>query len=1066
MKLRIFALIIVATGLMASQSISGQEGKWENPEWENPEIFQINREEPTAVFYRYPTAEMALKHKGWEQSPFYMSLNGSWKFNWVEGVQERPSNFYEVGFDSSEWDNIPVPSNWELQGHGIPIYTNIVYPFPKNPPFIPHDQNNVGSYLRTFEIPANWEDKEVFLHFVGVSGAMYVWVNGKAVGYSEGSKTPAEFKISNYLKAGKNTLSVQVLRWSDASYMEDQDFWRLSGIDREVYLYTTNTVTIKDYTLKADLINDYTDGDFALSIEVGNSGKRKSKQQIEVRLLDGQDELYKEEKKLEVKNGRAEVHFNSVLPKIKQWNAETPNLYTLLITLKDKNGLITEATSSRIGFRNVVIRNNQFLINGKAVLLKGVNLHDHDEITGHVVSEALTRKDLQIMKQNNINAVRCSHYPKNPFFYSLCDEYGFYVVDEANIEIHGMGTTNQGLDSNPKAKENHPAYLPEWKAMHIDRTKRMFERDKNFTSIVTWSLGNEAGNGANFEATYEWLKKKDKTRPVQYEGATRYENTDIQAPMYATIEDMVAYAENNPKRPFIQCEYAHAMGNSVGNLQDYWDVIEKYDVLQGGFIWDWVDQGLKTKNENGVGFYAFGGDLGGQHLHNDNNFCLNGLVNPDRSAHPSLYEVKKVYQYIKFEEVEGTPGLFRLKNGYDFTNLSEFNFAWKLLEDGREIASGDLDSFDVAPAGEQEILIPLPEFPSKTSEYYVNLYAKTRNNAPLVPKDHLVAYEQFQLTPFIASAFKNNTESIQLNKEGDNIIVSGEGFEIVFDGNTAEISTIDYGMGNILVKGPVANYWRAPIDNDYGYNMPKQLGKWKKASEKQVLQSFTLNFEDKEGKMDALKISSNPFKLSDQLQLTATFDLPSVGGKAMITYAINKEGELLVQNQLINITENQPILPRFGTNFMIKKTYDQVNWYGRGPHENYIDRKTSALVGLYTAQVADLYYPYIRPQENGYRTEVRTLSFTDKTGNGISVSAAELFGFSAHHQLNSDFDEGPEKQQRHTYDIPVRELININIDYRQMGVGGDNSWGLMPHEEYQIKAADLSHSFMIKPIRK
>ncbi|MEX0289559.1 MAG: glycoside hydrolase family 2 TIM barrel-domain containing protein [Flavobacteriaceae bacterium] len=1066
MKLRNVIAWVFIIGFFTSNSSLGQAAKWENPVWENPEVFQINREAPTASFYRFLTTEKALQNKGWENSPLYKSLDGSWKFKWVEGVAQRPLDFFKEDYNTEGWEEIPVPSNWELHGHGIPIYTNIIYPFPKNPPFIPHDQNNVGSYKRNFEIPENWVDKEVFLHFGGVSGAMHVWINGEAVGYSEGSKTPAEFKISEFLKPGKNSLAVQVLRWSDASYMEDQDFWRLSGIDREVYLYATNKVAIKDYRLIAGLVNDYTDGDFKLNVTVNNANRRKAKRSVAVTLLDGEKALYSSEEKVDIVQGGATISFETVLPDIKQWNAENPELYTLLIALKDKNGEVTEATSSKIGFRNAEIKNNQFLINGKAVLLKGVNLHDHDETTGHVVSEALTRKDLEIMKQNNINAIRCSHYPKNPFFYSMCDEYGFYVIDEANIEIHGMGTTNQGLDADPKAKEDHPAYLPEWKAMHIDRTQRMFERDKNFTSIVTWSLGNEAGNGANFEATYQWLKENDKTRPVQYEGATKYENTDIQAPMYATIEDMVAYAENNPKRPFIQCEYAHAMGNSVGNLQDYWDVIEKYEVLQGGFIWDWVDQGLKTKNENGIDFYAFGGDLGGHDLQNDNNFCLNGLVNPDRSAHPSLFEVKKVYQSIKFEAVENKPGTFRIKNGYDFTNLSKFKFSWKLLENGIEISAGELDPIDVPPYGDQNISISLPELKVDESEYFINLYAHTKNEAPLVPQGHLMAYEQFPLTVYKPDAFVNNTKGITLKKDSSSIVVSGDGFEIVFDATTAEITSLDYGQGNILVKGPVANYWRAPVDNDYGYNMPKRLAKWKQASEEQELAAFTLTFKDDEQQMDAIKISNNPFKVRGNLQMIATYNLPSVDGKAIITYAINNKGEILIQNQLKDIEKSQPILPRFGTNFMINDTFNNVVWYGRGPHENYIDRKTSALVGLYNAKVADLYYPYIRPQENGYRTELRNLSFTDESGNGISISAPELFGFSAHHQLNSDFDEGTEKRQRHTYDIPVRELININIDYRQMGVGGDNSWGLMPHKEYQINAGDLSHGFMIKPIRK
>ncbi|MBT8184584.1 MAG: beta-galactosidase, partial [Eudoraea sp.] len=527
-RLHPISLVLVFFTLCQTLSLA-QADPWEQPEWEDPEIFQINREASTASFYRYPTIEGALENDNWKKSPFYMSLNGNWSFHWSRNVAGRPLGFYQENFDTEDWSTIPVPSNWELQGHGIPIYTNIVYPFPKNPPYIPHEENNVGSYKHSFELPVEWEDKEIYLHFDGVSGAMYIWVNGQEVGYNEGSKTPAEFAIGQYLRPGLNNVSVQVLRWSDASYMEDQDFWRLSGIDRDVYIYATNKTTIKDFRVTGDLENNYKDGLFSLNVKV--AGQKHRGHTVEIKLLDGANTILEQSSAL--KGQQNQVAFKHSLPDIKSWNAESPHLYSLLITLKDKKGAIQEAIAEKIGFRKVEIINNQFLINGKAVLLKGVNLHDHDEITGHVVSEELTLKDLEVMKQNNINAIRCSHYPKNDYFYRLCDKYGFYVVDEANIEIHGMGTTNQGLDHNEKAKAIHPAYRPEWKAMHLDRTIRMFERDKNFTSIVTWSLGNEAGNGENFMATYKWLKENDTTRPVQYEGATNYENTDIQAPMYA-----------------------------------------------------------------------------------------------------------------------------------------------------------------------------------------------------------------------------------------------------------------------------------------------------------------------------------------------------------------------------------------------------------------------------------------------------------------------------------------------------------------------------------------------------
>ncbi|MGB5436755.1 MAG: glycoside hydrolase family 2 TIM barrel-domain containing protein, partial [Maribacter sp.] len=746
-------LMILVSCENAAEMPTYTADRWENPEWENPEIFQINREAPTASFYRYTSVEGALENESWEQSSLYRSLNGTWDFYYAENPMKRPTDFYKNDFDVRGWDTIPVPSNWEIQGHGIPFYTNVTYMFPPNPPHIPHETNPVGSYKRHFEIPDTWNDKEIYLHFEGVSGAMYIWVNGEMVGYNEGSKTPAAYNITKFVHSGENSLAVQVLRWSDASYMEDQDFWRLSGIDRDVYLYATHKTTIKDIKVSADLENDYTDGLLKLELDVvhGTGNEARSAQ---IKLLDGKKEMYAETRKLEDGEGVKQLVFEKALSNIKTWNAETPNLYTLLINLLKEDGSILEATTVKVGFRKVEIKNNQFMVNGKAVLLKGANLHDHDEKTGHVVSEALTLKDLTVMKQHNLNAIRCSHYPKNPHFYRMCDTYGFYVIDEANIENHGMGATNQGLDTDLEAQKVHPAYLPQWKAMHLDRTIRMFERDKNHPSIITWSLGNEAGNGANFHATYDWLKAHDTTRPVQYEGATQYENTDIQAPMYMQIPDMVAYAENNPKRPLIQCEYAHAMGNSVGNLQEYWDVIEKYDVLQGGFIWDWVDQGLLTKNEQGQEYWAYGGDLGGKDYQNDGNFCLNGLVNPDRSEHPSLYEVKKVYQYIKFKEKNEKTGNISILNKYDFLNLNQFTFIWKLFENGLEIATGVLPTLDVPAKDSKSVLIDLPELNDAKAEYFLNLYAYTKQATPLVPRDHLMAYGQFQLSDYIPRTFR------------------------------------------------------------------------------------------------------------------------------------------------------------------------------------------------------------------------------------------------------------------------------------------------------------------------
>ncbi len=1048
MKLKIFTLLLAFASLYACNVKEIAKpvytaGPWENPEWENPEIFQINREAPTASFYRYAESKAALENDSWQNSPNYLSLNGTWHFYFADSVQARPVDFYKNDFDLAGWDRIVVPSNWEIQGYGIPFYTNIKYMFPANPPYIPHDFNNNGSYKRDFTIPKDWDGKDVYLHFAGVSGAMYVWVNGEIVGYNEGSKTPAEFNISQKVKPGKNSIAVQVLRWSDASYIEDQDFWRLSGIERDVYVYATNKVTLRDFRVASDLANDYKDGVFGLELQLDNNTEAAADQTVEVKLLDGEQEIYSETKPVSLKAGSNSVAFNKIIPNVKSWNAENPNLYRLLITF---NG---ESTAVNVGFRNIKIENSQLLVNGKVVLFKGVNLHDHCDTTGHVVREELTKKDLMLMKQNNLNAIRCSHYPKDPHFYRLCDKYGFYVIDEANIETHGMGTTNQGLDNDEERKAKHPAYLPEWKAAHLDRTIRMFERDKNFPSIITWSLGNEAGNGQNFYATYDWLKANDSTRPVQYEGATEYENSDIQAPMYWTIERMINYVKQKNSRPLIQCEYAHAMGNSVGNLQDYWDVIEAHPTMQGGYIWDWVDQGLLTKNEAGETYWAYGGDLGGFDFQNDENFCLNGLVNPDRTPHPSLFETKKVYQYVKFKLVDKNRGEVEIKNYYDFTNLNTLGFSWVFLENGVEKASGELPSVDLEPRASRKITISLPPLENTKSDYHLNIYARSKEASELVPQGHVVAYEQFMLQQgnFLAEAGPSGGE-IATSKTDSVLSIAGAGFKIEFNTQSGQLKTIDYGSGNILQKGIAPDFWRAPIDNDFGFQMPKKLGVWKEAGKTAELVSFE---ESKKGNM--VMVSTN-------------YNLPAVNdAKVKMSYAISASGAVQVAVELAGVDSKLPILPRFGTNFILDKSYDQVQWLGRGPHENYQDRKTSALVGQYEMPVADLYFPYIRPQENGYRTETRWVTFRNNEGKGIKITAPEHFCFSAHHQYKDDFDPGEKKMQRHTTDIKKRDLVSVSIDQVQMGVGGDNSWGAMPHEAYQIRPVDMSFNYIIEPVK-
>ncbi|WP_170179800.1 glycoside hydrolase family 2 TIM barrel-domain containing protein [Flavivirga rizhaonensis] len=1059
-------LLVVLFFFVASSyhSIGQTPAVSETPYWENPEIFQENRAPAHASFYRYQDEASAIANSRYYNSPLYQSLNGQWKFNWVKKPSDRPVDFYKADYDVSGWKDIKVPGNWELQGFGFPIYTNISYVFPKNPPFIDHAYNPVGSYRKTFEVSKDWDGKDIFVHFGGVRSAMYLWINGQYVGYNEGSKTPAEFEISKYLKAGKNSISVEIYRWADASYMEDQDFWRLSGMDREVFLYARDKTTLKDFTVESGLDASYKDGIFNLNLEFGNSNTTTKVLSISSKLMDGDTEVLSFNKQIDVVNGKTQtVNFEGIVKNVKPWSAEIPNLYTLAITWKNDKNQIIESTAIKVGFRSVEIKNSLLLVNGKPVYLKGVNLHDHDEKLGHTITEELTLLDLQIMKQNNINAIRCSHYPKNPFFYQLCDQYGFYVIDEANIETHGMGATNQGLDKDLERQAKHPAYLLEWKAMHLDRTIRMFERDKNFPSIIIWSLGNEAGNGENFFATYDWLKAQDKTLPVQYEGAKRYANTDIYAPMYEGIQGMIDYAKNNPKMPYIQCEYAHAMGNSVGNLQDYWDAMETHDVLQGGFIWDWVDQGLLTKDEKGQDYWAYGGDFGAGHLQNDRNFCLNGIVNADRTAHPALYEVKKVYQFIKFKSSDPSSGNIEIYNGYEFINLDGFDFTWALKENGVAKYTGSIDGSGIAPRTSKTFNIDLPAIDTSKNEYQLVISAKTKDEQPLIPKGYELAFGEFEINQLKGVTFNNTVKGkMTVETTGNSINITGKKFDISFDKTSGKLTGLDYGKGNLILTPPQTNFWRATTDNDFGFKMPIDWAVWKKASKHQQLTSFTvskINAGVEPKQITKGKVSNGT------VLIEAKYSLPDPNASANVSYEINTNGEIKISTTMEGLSAELPPLPRFGTNLVIDKTYAKVTWYGRGPHENYQDRYTSAQIGEYSAAVGDLYFPYARPQENGYKTQVRWVTFQNKAGKGLKFSALDnTLSFGAHHQYNDDFDEGEKKINRHTTDIVERDIVNINIDYKQMGVGGDTSWGTHPHDQYKIFPTDkLQYSFVVSP---
>lgn len=1064
MKKVSFYILAIVILLNSCKKYSKYEGvaftEKEPRDWENPEMFKQNREDPHATFVGFNDEESALKALI-TNSPNYLSLDGTWKFNWVKSPDQRPFWFFKDNYDTRDWNEIVVPSNWEMKGYGVPIYVNIQYPFKKNPPFIPHEWNPVGSYKRNFKIPSEWKGKEVFLHFGAVSSAFYVWVNEQLVGYSQESKTPAEFDISKYLKKGNNSLAVEVYRWCDGSYLEDQDFWRLSGIQRTVFLHARPKTYISDFFANGDLDNNYKDGLLNLDVQLRNKGEKGNDFIVEASLYDKGQKLYGESKDVKISENKGEVNFIKSFPAINKWTAETPNLYTLVISLKSPDGKVLESVSSRIGFRKIEIINSQLLINGAAILIKGTDLHEHDDVNGHVIDEAMVLKDIRVMKSNNINAVRTSHYPQQEFWYEMCDKYGLYLIDEADIESHGVGYE----------KDVTLADKPEWAAAHHDRLQRMVERDKNHPSVIIWSMGNESGDGHNFLNGYKWIKGRDTSRPVQYERAEKITNTperhtDIWCPMYSKIDYLERYAKDEKNdRPLIMCEYAHAMGNSSGNFKDYWDVIEKYPKLQGGFIWDWVDQGLLKTDKYGEKYWAYGGDFGVEGIPSDGNFCINGLVWPDRNGKPGLNEVKKVYQYIGFEPVDLSKGILKLKNKYDFTNLSEFNFDWEIVSDGSIVRSGNLTFPDFQPMQEKLVTLPLkPASPAPGAEYFLNIRASRSDEWNSVPEDHIYASAQFKL-PVEGQPLKPKMDDLtvlQTNTVGNNLEVSGSDMKIVFNLEAGRLESFTYKGKQLIKKAPEPDFWRPPTDNDYGYGMDRKLDVWKKAGEKSVVKKAAI---------------SQPGL--GKVIVDFTYDIPGKEGEKIAEYSseyiIYGSADIVIRNKFSKMSDKIPEIPRMGMQMQLPEEYINLKWFGRGPHENYCDRKTSADIGLYESTVADQYVPYIRPSENGYKTDTRWLTLTDDNGAGLLVSGEPLFCFSALNNIHDDFESSGKLSQyrkdaktanTHTNDIKPRDLVNLNVDLGQMGVGGDDAWGAIIHPQYRLLDKNYEYSFRLRPIIK
>ena len=1063
MKAILFVLILITVAISSAADSSippdDRSKTSDVPDWENPAVFAINREPAHCTLLPCDSMEAALTGDP-AACPNQLSLDGTWQFHWVRKPADRPVGFQQDGFDISGWTSINVPGNWEIEGFGIPVYTNIDYPFtaarptesealgfgvpiytdvdypfPTNPPYIPHEYNPVGSYRRTFTVPDTWDGRRIYLHFGGVKSAFYLWVNGRQVGYSQGSKTPAEFEITDYLREGENLLAVEVYRWSDGAYLEDQDYWKVSGIERSVILVSRPPVMIRDCVR----------GRFDVEVQLAhNLATPPQGYRVRLDLLDPRGKQVGGAQltslPLTWADGTANAIFKlpEMLPKL--WTAETPHLYRFGVALLDGDGKTVEAAAGNTGFRRVEIKDGQLLVNNVPITIKGVNRHEHEPMTCRVVTEEMMLEDIRLMKQHNINAVRTSHYPNVPQWYDLCDRYGLYVVDEANIESHGMGYDPEVTLGN----------RPDWQAAHLDRIERMVERDKNHPSVIIWSMGNEAGDGVNFVAGSEWIHRRDPTRPVHYERAGLEPHTDIYCPMYARIHSIADYASRKQDRPLILCEYAHAMGNSVGNLQDYWDVILANRQLQGGFIWDWVDQGLYAETADGEPFWAYGGDFGPPGTPSDGNFCCNGLVFPDRQTHPHIEEVKKVYQYIKTEPVDLKTGMLKVTNRHDFIDLSGYELHWTIEEDGVEAAGGRGPTLKTEAGETTQFLLDLPEVkPHPGAEYYLTIRWFTAEDLPLVGKGHLAAWDQFRL-PLQAPppAVMDRGSPLTLSRTNTETRVEGNGFTIVFDSSSGRMTSFFFGNAELLRQGPRADFWRAPTDNDFGNGMQTRCAVWREAGKETKLERFEVR-------------QTNEW----QIQVDALFSVPASASSLRTSYSILGSGDVIVEQAFVPGSTDLPELPRFGTQLTLPGTFRQIEWFGRGPHENYCDRNSGAAVGRYRMPVADMYHPYIRPQENGTRTDVRWVALTREDGIGLLASGLPLLSINAQHYLTEDFDPGEEKAQRHTYHLKPRDLVTLNLDWRQMGVGGDNSWGARPHEEYSLEPKPYTYRFRLRPFR-
>lgn len=1017
---------------MSSGALAQSESRWQNVN-----INQQNREPRRANFFAFENLEKAQSFDK-KKSANYLSMEGMWKFNFVKDHNKRPANFFALKYDDSQWKDFPVPGLFELNGYGDATYKNIGYAwatqFDPNPPYISELNNYTGSYRRTFELPKNWKGKDVYFHVGSATSNLTLWVNGKYVGYSEDSKVAAEFNISKYLKPGKNLIAMQVMRWCDGSYFEDQDFWRLTGIAREVYLYARPKLHAADIRLNAALENNYQDG--VLNYKVSLKG---GKTDVAITLCD------KDGKQIAQAIGAQGV---IKVPKVNAWTAETPYLYKAYITLKNKQGA-AEVIPQKVGFRNVEIKNAQLLVNGQPVLVKGADRHEMDPDGGYVVSLERMIQDIKIMKQLNINAVRTSHYPCDPRWYDLCDEYGIYITAEANLESHGMGYEEKSL-----------AKFPEYIVPHIERNEGNVKPLINHPSVIVWSLGNECGYGVNFEKAYDWVKACDKTRPAQYERGGYDSKTDIYCPMYIGYEESESYCKSNGTKPYIQCEYAHAMGNSEGGFKEYWDLIRKYPKYQGGYIWDFVDQGLRDKSPvTGKEIFTYGGDYG-RYPGSDYNFNCNGIIAPNRRLNPHAYEIQYVLQNVWIKDFDAENGSFNVYNENFFKNIDDLSLTATLFANGVKLTTVAIpDTKGIAPQATKLVksealksAIEKAEAEHATEEITINFAFASDGSQPLVDKGQVMARQQIVLNGYEfdkVDAPANTGSKIEVEETNSYVKVSAERMSVTIGKKTGMIDYLDVD-GEPMLKfreSMTPEFWRAPTDNDYGASLQKKMRVWKNP------QMNLKSFDKSESK--------------DSVVLTASFEMPEVKAELMLRYRINAAGEVAVTEKMTTDKEAKVAdLFRYGMQLQMPASFSKLEYYGRGPEENYIDRHSSAFIGKYEANVKDEYYPYVRPQESGNHTDIRYFSiFNPTTGKGITFEGYAPMECSAIPYLVEDLDAGIEKEHawgQHSGDLVEKGLVQLHIQQRQFGLGCIDSWGSSPMEKYRMHYQDRCFSFVIK----